>query len=75
MELLQGDCLSVLQRLDRKYDLIFCDLPYGITDNAWDVPIDLAVLWEHFNRLMHKHTAVVFYSNVPICSYYCAIQS
>ena len=65
MELIQGDCLTEMHNLDRKYDLIFCDLPYGITDNAWDVPIDLTALWEHFNRLMHKHTAVVFTATFP----------
>lgn len=65
MELFQGDCLKILPTLDRKYDMIFFDLPYGITGNKWDVPIDLTALWEQFDRLMHKHTAVVFTATFP----------
>lgn len=45
-ELHKGDCLEVMKLLrDNSVDMIFCDLPYGVTAEDWDVKIDLDKLW------------------------------
>lgn len=47
IDLYQGDCLNEMSKVaDHTVDMIFTDLPYGTTKNAWDVPILLDQLWE-----------------------------
>lgn len=49
----EGDCLQVMKELpDGSVDMVLCDLPYGITRNAWDRPIDLKALWEQYLRVV-----------------------
>jgi site-specific DNA-methyltransferase (adenine-specific) len=44
--LVNGDCLDVLPKVRPKtVDMVFADLPYGTTQNKWDTPIDLKLLW------------------------------
>ena len=45
MELFNDDCLNALTYV-RKPNLILVDLPYGQTENEWDAPIDLAMMWQ-----------------------------
>jgi DNA modification methylase len=35
--LIKGDMLAVLPALDRRFDLVIADPPYGVTDWEWDV--------------------------------------
>lgn len=36
----QGDCLELMKEIpDGSVDMILCDLPYGTTQNKWDVVI------------------------------------
>lgn len=50
-ELYEGDCLRIMQRIpDGSVDMILCDLPYGMTANKWDTPIDLSMLWSHYEH-------------------------
>lgn len=43
------DCLSGMKKLpDGSIDFIFSDLPYGITNNSWDIPIPLDTIWKEF---------------------------
>lgn len=40
--LLQGDCLELMKAIpDKSIDFIFCDLPFGTTQNEWDKPLQL----------------------------------
>lgn len=49
----QGDCLSVMRRLeDQSVDMILCDLPYGTTRNKWDSVIPLEALWAEYRRII-----------------------
>ena len=44
--LYQGDCLTEMSKVpDHTVNMIFTNLPYGTTKNAWDVPIPLDKLW------------------------------
>ena len=46
VQLYRGDALKILQRLDAGFaDLVILDPPYGTTQLAWDVPIDLESIW------------------------------
>ena len=52
IELYQGDCLEEMDKVaDHSVDMIFTDLPYGTTKNAWDVRIPLEALWAQYKRV------------------------
>lgn len=61
--LLQGDCLDVLDSLPtNKIDLVILDLPYGSTDNDWDIKINLTELWKHLKRVCTNKCAYIFFT-------------
>jgi len=61
--LLQGDCLEVLDSLPtNKIDLVILDLPYGSTDNEWDVKINLTELWKHLKRVCTNKCCYIFFT-------------
>ena len=52
MNLINDDCLTALTNIaDNSCHLVIADLPYGQTDNAWDIKIDLVKLWAHLKRV------------------------
>ena len=52
-QLLCGDCLERMKEIPgHSIDMIFSDLPYGTTRNAWDVKIDLPQMWQEYKRLL-----------------------
>ena len=60
LQLFQGDCLELMPRLaPASVDLVLCDLPYGITSNAWDAVIPFAALWDRWARV-NKGRVVLF---------------
>ena len=64
--LLQGDCLKVMADVpDGVVDLILCDLPYGMTDCAWDKRLPFEVLWWHYGRIIRPAGAVVLTGSQP----------
>lgn len=66
MELLFGDCLDILPGVpDKSVDMIFTDLPYGITRNSWDCPIDLKRLWEQYNRIIKANGCIALWAQSP----------
>ena len=59
--LLNGDCLEELKDLDdNSIDLIFCDLPYGQTNCAWDIIIPWEPFWKEIMRVKKLHTPMFF---------------
>jgi len=61
--LLQGNCLEVLDSIDtNKVQLIIADLPYGQTDNEWDVKINLEELWTKLKRVATNNCAYIFFT-------------
>jgi site-specific DNA-methyltransferase (adenine-specific) len=50
---------------DNSVDLILCDLPYQITDCRWDSKIDFKILWQQYNRIRKKNTAIVLFGSQP----------
>ncbi len=59
-KIFQGDCLEVMKEIkDASIDMIFADLPYGVTQNEWDVVIPFAPLWEAYERIIKPNGAIV----------------
>jgi len=43
-------------------DMIFCDLPYGVTaKNKWDTIIPPDLLWEQYERIIKPHGAILLF--------------
>lgn len=62
-----GDCLELMKDLDDKsVDMVLCDLPYGTTQNEWDIVIPLDKLWEHYVRVCKG--AIVLTASQPFSS-------
>jgi len=59
--LLHGDCLEHLKSIDNdSVDFIFCDLPYGQTNCAWDIIIPWEPFWKEIMRVKKLHTPMFF---------------
>lgn len=58
-----GDCIELSKEIpDNSIDLIFCDLPYGETNNSWDIIIPFDKLWRVFNRVKKENTAICLFA-------------
>ena len=69
IKLINGDCLDVMKEIpDGSIDMILCDLPYGITQNSWDLVIPFEPLWEHYKRLIKKNGAIVLFASQQFTS-------
>lgn len=49
-------------------DMILCDLPYGMTDCAWDLAIPLDFMWQEFRRIAKPNSAIVLTCVEPFTS-------
>lgn len=65
-----GDCLELIPKYieDKSIDMIFCDLPYGTTQNKWDSVIPLDKLWSEYERVIKDNGAIVLFSAEPFTS-------
>ena len=59
-DLYLGGCLDVMAELPaQSIDMVFCDLPYGITAHAWDAVIPFDKLWAAYAQLVKPRGAIV----------------
>ena len=66
MQLYNADCLKILPTItDKSIDMILCDLPYGTTQNKWDVVIPLDRLWFEYKRIIKDHGVIALHSDMP----------
>ena len=64
-----GDCLDVIGNVDdNSIDCIICDLPYGSTNNSWDIQIPLDLLWFHYKRVLKANCAVLLFATQPFAT-------
>jgi site-specific DNA-methyltransferase (adenine-specific) len=64
IDLYNGDCLEVMDELpDKSIDMILCDLPYGRTQNRWDVVIPLDKLWKQYCRLIKDNGVICLFAD------------
>ena len=62
VKLFKGDCLELMKQLeDESIDLVLSDPPFGMTANQWDSVIPLAPLFEHYQRIIKPHGAVLLF--------------
>lgn len=60
------DCLEGMSMLpNSSIDMILCDLPYGITDFAWDSVIPFDKLWKEYRRVTRKNGRIVLFGVQP----------
>ncbi|MED0826398.1 MULTISPECIES: DNA-methyltransferase [Bacillus cereus group] len=60
------DCLEGMKLLqDKSVDMILCDLPYGVTQNKWDVVIPFNELWQQYERIIKDSGAIVLTAAQP----------
>lgn len=45
---------------DNSVDMVFCDLPFGETNNSWDKIIPFDILWEIINRVKKEKFGSMF---------------
>jgi len=65
-QLYHGDCLDVMSTLDENsVDMVFCDLPYGTTQNKWDVIIPFEKLWERYDKVVKPNGAILLMAQSP----------
>ena len=68
--LYNGDCLIEMKKInDKSIDCIFADLPYGLTKNDWDIPIDFEKLWIEFKRIIKERGIIIFTAVEPFTSH------
>jgi len=69
VQILQGDCLSVMERFPAEMvDMVLVDLPYGTTYAPWDSVIPLDALWAGLLRVSKPKAAMVFTASQPFTS-------
>ena len=67
--LYNADCLEQMKNItDSSIDMVFCDLPYGTTQNSWDTVISLDKLWIEYNRVVKENGAIVLTASQPFTS-------
>ena len=60
----EADCLLKMKDIpDNSIDMILCDLPYGITQNAWDSYIPLDKLWSQYLRIIKSNGVIALTSH------------
>lgn len=69
LTLIHGECLVEMSKIPpRSIDMILCDLPYGTTNNKWDVVIPLDRLWEQYCRIIKDNGVIVLTAAQPFTS-------
>ena len=59
---INGDCLEIMSQIDTgSIDMILCDLPYGATQNKWDVVISPNLLWQQYERIIKPNGAILLF--------------
>ena len=60
--LVNADCFDVFPFIaDKSVDMILCDLPYGTTQNKYDIILPFNKLWEQYERIIKDNGAIVLF--------------
>ncbi|GIU69751.1 MAG: methyltransferase [Candidatus Woesearchaeota archaeon] len=63
------DCLEGMKLIDdESIDMVFADLPYGLTSNKWDARIDIDKFWKEVLRIIKDRTPIIFTGREPFSS-------
>lgn len=63
IQLLQGDCLTLMKDIpDKSIDFICCDLPYGTTKSKKDIRLPFDKLWKQYKRIIKDNGCIALFS-------------
>ncbi len=71
LRLFNGDCFAVMDELYQSgemFDIVLCDMPYGISDCKWDVVLPLPKVWDSIHKLLDKNGVVLLFGTEPFSS-------
>lgn len=68
IQLLNGDAVEEIKKLEIKVNCIIADIPQGITCNDWDQPFNLLELWTVLKNITNENTPIILMSNQPYTS-------
>ena len=69
LTLLHDDCLELMKGIPNgEIDMIFCDLPYGVSSCSWDSVIPFEPLWKQYKRVIKDNGAILLFSMQPFTS-------
>ncbi|MCL2051806.1 MAG: site-specific DNA-methyltransferase [Lachnospiraceae bacterium] len=61
---IEADCLEKMKDIpDKSIDMVLCDLPYGMTQNAWDSYVPLDRLWMQYLRIIKPNGVIALTSH------------
>ena len=70
MQLLHGDCLEKMKDIpDQSIDMVLTDPPYQCTSCAWDVALDMTLVWPELERVIKPKRAILLHGNEPFSSF------
>ena len=65
-----GDCLTLMQQIpDHSIDAIITDPPYGTTQCAWDIALDLERYWQQMERVIRPDGVILMFAAQPFTSH------
>ena len=65
-KIVKGDGLVLMKNIeDSSVDFILSDLPYGITKNYWDIPLDTILMWKEYERIIKENGAIALFAQSP----------
>ena len=60
ISLFNCDCMEEMENIEtNSINAIITDLPYGVTKNDWDTPLDLDKMWELFKNILCKDGIII----------------
>lgn len=63
------DCLQTMRRIpDGTIDLMLTDIPYGTTQNEWDILPNLNEMWIEWKRILKLNGVWIFTAQQPIAA-------
>jgi site-specific DNA-methyltransferase (adenine-specific) len=61
-KIILGDCFDEMSKMPKgSVDMILCDLPYGTTQNKYDVVLPFDKLWKDYERIIKDNGAIVLF--------------
>ena len=58
--IINGDCMEEMKHIElNSVNAIITDLPYGVSKNNWDTPLDLDKMWELFKKIVCKDGIII----------------
>ena len=62
----RGDGIELMKNIaDNSVDFILADLPYGTTQNDWDIPLDAMLMWQEYERIIKENGAIALFAQSP----------